>query len=143
MPPSDPAAPPAPAPFLRPRERRTIAAFAEVLFPAAEGARLVPDAVADGVDVQLQRMRASKRTRSLHLILFVVEYVLPLAGLRLAHPHLRPFSRLRIDHRAALVDTALARTRIAPLRTLAKLKTLLHARVAVVGGDQQGLELGE
>ena len=137
--PSDPATPSEATPFLRPRERRTIAAFAEVLFPAAEGARLGPEAVTDGVDVQLQRMRASKRTRSLHLILFVVEYVLPLAGLRLLHPHLRPFSRLRIDHRAALVDTALARTRIAPLRTLAKLKTLLIAAYYSDPGVQEAI----
>jgi len=119
--------PPAARPFLRRRERRTVTALAEVLFPAADGAVLTPAQVADGVDAQLQRMRASKRTRSLHLILFVVEYVLPLAGLLMLGVHLRPFSRLAPDRRAQLVDETLVRTRVKPLRTLAKLKTLLLA----------------
>jgi choline dehydrogenase-like flavoprotein len=114
-------------PFLRRRERRTVTALAEVLFPAADGAVLTPAQVADGVDVQLRRMRASKRTRSLHLILLVVEYVLPLAGLLMLGVHLRPFSRLAPGRRAQLVDETLVRTRVKPLRTLAKLKTLLLA----------------
>ena len=121
------AAPPADAPFLGRRERRTVAALAEVLFPAADGALLTPGQVADGVEEQLRRMQASKRTRSLHLILLVVEYVLPLAGVFTLGVHLRPLSRLDPARRARLVDRTLARTRFKPLRTLAKLKTLLLA----------------
>jgi choline dehydrogenase-like flavoprotein len=119
---ASPPATPVAAPFLRPRERRTVAAFAEVLFPAAERPLLTPDAVAGRVDAQLQLMRESKRTRSLHLILLVVEYVLPLAGFAV-----RPFSRLSPQRRHRLVDSALARTRFKPLRTLSKLKALLIA----------------
>jgi choline dehydrogenase-like flavoprotein len=115
------------APFLRARERRTVAAFAEVLFPAGERPLLTPDAVAARVDAQLQLMRESKRTRSLHLILLVVEYVLPLAGVGVLGVHLRPFSRLSPERRHRLVEAALARTRFKPLRTLSKLKTLLIA----------------
>ena len=146
----DAEAPAATAPFLRRRERDTVAAFAEVLFPEADGARLGPDAVTDAVDAQLRRMAASKRTRSLHLILLVVEYVLPVAGLLVLRLHVRPFSRLRVDRRAALVDTTLARTRFKPLRTLAKLKTLLvaayysdpgvHAGIGFVPVADRGLD---
>jgi choline dehydrogenase-like flavoprotein len=118
---------PVAAPFLRRRERRTVAAFAEVLFPAAERPLLSPDAVAGRVDAQLQLMRESKRTRSLHIILLVVEYVLPLAGIRVLGIHLRPLSRLSPERRHRLVDSALARTRFMPLRTLSKLKALLIA----------------
>ena len=81
------------APFLRARERRTVAAFAEVLFSSAERPLLAPEGVAGRVDAQLQLMRESKRTRSLHIILLVVEYVLPLAGVGVLGIHLRPCSR--------------------------------------------------
>jgi choline dehydrogenase-like flavoprotein len=109
-------------PFLRGRERRTVAALAAVLFPAEERPLLAPDEIARRVDVQLRRMRDSKRTRSLHLILWVVEYVLPLAGFRL-----RPLSRQPLPARRRLVEKTLARTRFRPLRTLAKVKALLIA----------------
>jgi choline dehydrogenase-like flavoprotein len=120
-------APPDDAPFLGRRARRTVAALAEVLFPPAEGAMLTPGQVAGEVDRQLRRMRESKRIRSLQLVLLVVEYVLPLAGIAALGAHVRPFSRLDPARRARLVDHTLVRTRCKPLRTLAKLKTLLLA----------------
>jgi choline dehydrogenase-like flavoprotein len=114
-------------PFLRPRERRTVAALAEVLFAREDGALLTPDEVAERVDAQLQLMRATKRIRSLRLVLAVVEYVLPLAGLTVLGIHVRWFSRLPACRRKRLVEATLARTRFKPLRTLSKIKALLVA----------------
>ena len=74
--------------FLSPRQRRTVEAFAEV-FIEGDGEALTPGDVADRIDEQLVQRRDSKRTRSLRLVLFGVEYLFPLVSLRL-----RPFSRL-------------------------------------------------
>ena len=60
-------------PFFSARQRRTVEAFADVFIEGPDEA-LTPAEVAERIDAQLKRIR-SKRTRSLGLILFGVEYV--------------------------------------------------------------------
>src|SRR5919197_3899501 len=91
--------------FLSPRERRTIGAFAEV-FIEGDHEVLTPGQVADAIDEQLVERSGSKRTRSLRLVLFAIEYLLPLASLRL-----RPFSRLSYEARHKLIDDHLTRAK--------------------------------
>lgn len=116
-------APPGP-PVLSRRTRRTVTALAEVLFPTG---RLDPETVSMRVDEQLRLMAGSKRMRSLTLVFAVVEYALPLAGIVALRGLPLPFSRLPAARRRRLVERVLARSRFAPLRTLAKLKVLLVA----------------
>ena len=74
--------------FLSPRERRTVEAFAEV-FIEGDREALSAGQVADAIDRQLVERSGSKRTRSLRLVLFGIEYLFPLVSLRV-----RPFSKL-------------------------------------------------
>ncbi|MGH2708379.1 MAG: hypothetical protein ACRDJK_08805, partial [Actinomycetota bacterium] len=62
--------------FLTAREYRTVQAFAEVCIEGADEV-LGPEQVTNNVDAHLARLR-TKRTGSLRLALFVVEYVVPL-----------------------------------------------------------------
>src|SRR5215210_2486307 len=62
----------------------------------------------------------SKRIRSLHLILWVVEYLLPLTTLRWR------FSRMSRPARRRLIERRIT-GRMAPLRTLSKVKVLFLA----------------
>jgi choline dehydrogenase-like flavoprotein len=108
--------------FLSARQRRTVEAFADV-FIEGDREALTPAEVADRIDRQLYERRDSKRTRSLRLVLWAIEYVLPLVSLRL-----RPFSRLSPSARRDLIDRHLARAKAgSPLRNLAKLRALFLA----------------
>src|SRR3954469_5030642 len=108
-------------PFFSARQRRTVEAFADVFIEGSDEA-LTPAEVAERIDAQLKRIR-SKRTRSLSLILFGVEYVFPLAS-----GYFRPFSRLDAAKRRRLIDRHLARAQAGSLlRNLAKLRALFLA----------------
>jgi choline dehydrogenase-like flavoprotein len=108
--------------FLSPRQRRTVEAFAEV-FIEGDGEALTPGEVADRIDAQLADRSHSKRTRSLRLVLFGIEYLFPLVSLRL-----RPFSKLGAPARRELIDDHLRRAKAgSPLRNLAKLRALFLA----------------
>jgi choline dehydrogenase-like flavoprotein/UDP-2,3-diacylglucosamine pyrophosphatase LpxH len=107
-----------PGAFLSARQRRTAEAFAEVFI---EGQRevLTPRQIADNLDAHLMRVR-SKRTGSLRLVLFLIEYVLPLLSLKL-----RPFSRLTPQSRRKIIERRLVGPRASGLgRTLAKIRAL-------------------
>jgi choline dehydrogenase-like flavoprotein len=107
--------------FFSARQRRTLEAFADVFIEGRDEA-LTPVEVAERIDAQLKRIR-SKRTRSLGLILFGVEYVFPLAS-----GYVRPFSRLDAAKRRRLIDRHLARAKAGSLlRNLAKLRALFLA----------------
>jgi choline dehydrogenase-like flavoprotein len=107
--------------FFSPRQRRTVEAFADVFIEGRDEA-LTPAEIADNVDDQLLRIR-SNRTRSLGLVLWGVEYLLPLASLRLT-----PFSRLDAAKRRTLIDRHLSRAKAGSLlRNLAKLRALFLA----------------
>ena len=105
--------------FLRPRERRTVRAFAEVFIDGGDEA-LTPDEVAANVDAHLAAIRSS-RVKSLRLLLWVIEYLLPLTVLRPV-----PFSRLPAGSRRRLIERRITGRR-ALLRPLAKLKVLFLA----------------
>jgi choline dehydrogenase-like flavoprotein len=108
--------------FLSPRERRTVESFAQV-FIEGEHEVLTPDQVAAAIDEQLAQRSGSKRIRSLRLVLFGIEYLLPLASGRL-----RPFSRLSYDARHKLISDHVTRAKAgSPLRNLAKLRALFLA----------------
>jgi hypothetical protein len=110
--------------FLSARERRTVEAFAEV-FIEGDHEVLTPAQVAAAIDEQLVERSGSKRTRSLRLVLFGIEYLFPLVSLRL-----RPFSRLSYDARHKLINDHLSRAKAgSPLRNLAKLRALFLGRL--------------
>jgi choline dehydrogenase-like flavoprotein len=107
--------------FFSPRQRRTVEAFADVFIEGRDEA-LTAAEIADRIDLQLRRIR-SKRTRSLGFVLLGVEYLLPLASLRL-----KPFSRLDAPARRSLIDRHLSRAKAGSLlRNLAKLRALFLA----------------
>lgn len=112
--------------FLKPRELSTVEKFADV-FIEGRDELLDPRQIAERVDVQLDRMRDTKRTKSLRIVLFVVEYLLPLIGIGALKFHVRPFSKLDHEHRRRLLDRVLARPRFAALRNLAKIRVLFIA----------------
>src|SRR4051812_20760687 len=108
--------------FFSARQRRTVEAFADVFIEGAVEA-LSPAQIADNIDAQLLRIR-SKRAGSLRLVLFGVEYLLPLASLRL-----KPFSRLDAPARRKLIGRHLSRAQGGtPLRHPAKPPALFPAR---------------
>ena len=108
--------------FLSRRERRTVEAFAEV-FIEGDHEVLTPGQVADAIDEQLVERSGSKRTRSLHLVLFGIEYLFPLLS---RHPG--RFSRLGYATRRTLIERHLKRAKAgSPLRNLAKLRALFLA----------------
>ena len=103
--------------FLSPRERRTVEAFAEV-FIAGQGEALTPREIADNLDAHLVRVR-SKRKASVRLVLFVIEYIVPLLALR------GPFSRQSPRARRRIIERYLIGPRAGRLlRNLAKIRTL-------------------
>ena len=104
--------------FLRPRERRTVTAFAEVFIDGGDEA-LTPEQVAANVDAHLAAIRSS-RVKSLRLLLWVIEYLLPLTVLRLR------FSRMSARSRRRLIERRITGRR-ALLRPLAKLRVLFLA----------------
>ena len=104
--------------FLKPRERRTVEAFAEV-FIEGTGEVLTPAQVAQNVEAHVSAMR-SKRIHSLHVLLWAIEYLLPLTVAR------RRFSRLAPAARKRLIERRITGPR-AVLRSLAKLKVLFLA----------------
>ena len=104
--------------FLTPRERRTVEAFAEV-FIEGDAEVLEPGQVAQNVEAHVSAMR-SKRIRSLHVLLWAIEYLLPLTVLR------RRFSRLAPAARKRLIERRITGPR-AILRSLSKLKVLFLA----------------
>lgn len=107
-----------PGAFLSPRQRRTAEAFAEV-FIEGQSEVLAPRQIADNLDAHLMRVR-SKRAGSLRLVLFLIEYILPLLSLKL-----RPFSRLTPASRREIIDRHLAGPRAGRLgRSLAKIRAL-------------------
>ena len=99
--------------FFSKRELRTLEKFADV---AIEGhdEDISPRRVAANIDRQVARV-SSKRTRGIKLVLFLVEYVLPLLSLRL------PFSWLSKASRKRLIDRKIATPhRRGPLRSLSR-----------------------
>jgi choline dehydrogenase-like flavoprotein len=104
--------------FLRPRERRTVEAFAEV-FIAGAGEVLTPAQVAQNVEAHVSAMR-TKRIRSLHVLLWAIEYLLPLTVARWRFTRLSPAARRRLIERRITGPRAV-------LRNLAKLKVLFLA----------------
>lgn len=103
--------------FFSARERRTVEAFAEV-FIEGQGEILTPREIGDNLDAHLMRVR-SKRKGSLHLVLFVIEYLIPLLSLR------GPFSRLALATRRRIIERHLAGPRASRLgRNLAKIRAL-------------------
>jgi len=103
--------------FLSPRERRTVEAFAEV-FIAGQGEALTPREIADNLDAHLVRVR-SKRKASVRLVLFVIEYIVPLLALR------GPFSKQSPRTRRRIIERYLIGPRAGRLlRNLAKIRTL-------------------
>jgi len=103
--------------FFSGRERRTVAAFADV-FIEGQGEVLTPGEIAANLDAHLMRVR-SKRKGSLRIVLFVIEYVLPLLSLR------GPFSRLSRATRRRIIERHLAGPRAGRLgRNLAKIRAL-------------------
>jgi choline dehydrogenase-like flavoprotein len=109
--------------FLTDREKRTVRAFAEVFIEGGE--RVVsPEEITENVDRYLERVE-SKRKRSLKLLLFIIEYVLPR---RRYWPFRVPFSRMKPAARRRLIEDRLQSPRNrGPLRDLAKIKTLFLA----------------
>jgi choline dehydrogenase-like flavoprotein/UDP-2,3-diacylglucosamine pyrophosphatase LpxH len=106
-----------PGGFFSRRERRTVAAFAEV-FIEGQDEVLTPAEIAANLDAHLLRVR-SKRKGSLRLVLFVIEYLLPLLSLR------GPFSRLSPATRRRIIERHLAGPRASRLgRNLAKIRAL-------------------
>jgi len=109
--------------FLTERELRTVEAFAEVFIEGSEEA--IPSSeIAWNVDGYLERVE-SKRTRSLKLLLFVIEHVLPRRSL---WPFRRAFSKMKPAARKEFIEAWLQNPRNrGPLRDLAKIKTLFLA----------------
>ena len=109
-----------PRQFLSQREWETVRAFADV-FIEGPNEPVTPDEVADNIDAHLARMK-SKRVRSLKLILWTIEYVLPLGSLRPA------FSRASREARRRMIEKNVTDPRGGQLqRDLAKIRTLFFA----------------
>ena len=106
--------------FLSPRERRTVEAFADVFIEGRHEA-LTPAEIGTNIDAQLGRVH-SKRKASLRLVLWAIEYVVPLLSLR------GPFSRLSRGARRQIIEKHLAGPRAGRLmHNLAKIRTLFLA----------------
>ena len=88
-----------PAGFLSRRELRTVEKFSEAFI---EGERVISTAeIAANIDKQLARLQ-SNRKQSLRLVLFLVEYILPLLSFW------RPFSSMSLAQRRKFIDMHLA-----------------------------------
>jgi choline dehydrogenase-like flavoprotein len=105
------------ASFFSTRELRTVEAFAEA-FIQGRGKEVPAKQIAANVDAHLLDMQ-TKRTRSLRLVLFLIEYIVPLLSLR------GPFSRLDVASRRRLIERHIAGPHAGRiLRNLAKIRTL-------------------
>ncbi|HYW85145.1 MAG TPA: GMC family oxidoreductase N-terminal domain-containing protein [Spirochaetia bacterium] len=105
------------ASFFSSRELRTVVAFAQV-FIEGQGEAISAEQIAANLDAHVADMH-TKRTASLHLVLFVIEFVVPLLSFR------GPFSRLDAVTRRRLIERFIAGPRAGRLlRNLAKIKTL-------------------
>lgn len=110
----------APLKFLSRREWKTVRAFADVFIEGQDEA-ITPDEIADNVDAHLARMR-SNRVGSLKLLLWVIEYVLPISSLQ------PPFSRASRAKRRRIIEKHITNPRGGRLqRSVAKVKTLFLA----------------
>lgn len=105
--------------MLSPQERRTVESFADAFI---EGPTVIdPGEVAANIDAHLDRV-GSKRTKSLRLILFVIEHVLPRWSL---WPFRKPFSELTREARKALITKHLQNAKSTGLlRDLSRIRTL-------------------
>ena len=108
------------AAFLSPRERRTVKAFAEV-FIEGSGIVISPEEITQNIDDYLRQTR-SNRLRSLRLLLFIIEYVMP----RLSLWPFRPsFSNMTPAARKGFIEQKISNPRNrGPLRDFAKIKSL-------------------
>lgn len=103
--------------FLSKREFRTVEKFAEVFIEGQREAISAHD-IAANIDVHLNRIE-SKRKSSIKLILFFIEYLMPLLSLRL------PFSSLSAKSRKKLIQSKIKQARkVRFLRDLLRIKTL-------------------
>ena len=88
--------------FLSARELKTVEAFAEVFIDAPD-AVLTPREIVRNIDRHLGRIE-SNRTRSLKLLLFLIEYVLPRRSL---WPFRPPFSKMNLKDRKRFIERVL------------------------------------
>jgi choline dehydrogenase-like flavoprotein len=77
--------------FFSKRELKTVEKFSEILIDGQDAA-IDADKIARNIDTQFERMK-SKRKRSLKLLLFVIEYLIPLLYFK------RPFSKMNVESR--------------------------------------------
>ncbi len=106
--------------FLSARQLRTVRAFAEIFIEGSDEV-ITPEEITWNIDRNLERID-SNRTRSLKLILFIVEYILPRRSL---WPFRRAFSKMRPAARKRFVQKRLQDPRNRGiLRDLAKIRTL-------------------
>lgn len=106
--------------FLSKREFRTIEKFADVFIEGQEEA-VSPAEIAINIDRQLHSTE-SGRKNSIKLILFVIEYLLPLFSLK------KPFSRLNPGVRKKLIESKIRKSKkVRFLRDLLRIRTLFLA----------------
>ena len=103
---------------MKAREQRTVAAFADA-FIAGENEVLTPEQVAENIATLIAAMR-SKRLRSLGVLLWAIEYLLPLTVGRLGFSRMSPAARRRLIEKRITGPHAL-------LRQLSKLRVLFAA----------------
>ncbi|MFZ0390309.1 MAG: GMC family oxidoreductase, partial [Calditrichia bacterium] len=103
--------------FLSKREWQTVKKFSEVFIEGPQES-ISPEKITQNIDAQLDRIK-SKRKRSLKLLLFTIEYLLPLLSFK------GPFSKMSASARKALLQKRLAKTRRGSLlRDLSRIKIL-------------------
>lgn len=109
--------------FLSDEELETVRAFAEAFFEGPD-VKLTPEAIMWNVDRHLERIR-SNRTKSLKLLLHLIESVIP----RRVFPFFRPrFSKMKVEERRAFIrDTLATPKNHGLLRDFAKIRTLITA----------------
>lgn len=109
--------------FLSEQELRTVEAFAEVFIEGTDEV-LSPREITQNIDRHLERID-SNRTRSLKMILFLIEHVLPR---RSPWPFRSPFSKMSVAERKQFIETTLHDPRNrGPLRDLSKIRSLFIA----------------
>jgi len=89
--------------FLSRREMRTVENFSEAFIEGKKA--ITPREIAENIDQQLIRID-SKRKGSVKLVLFLIEYVLPLLSLH------RPFSRMTPEARRKFIERNLVNTNL-------------------------------
>lgn len=106
--------------FLSKRQWLTVEKFADVFIEGQEEV-ISPGQIAANIDNQMEAIQSSRKG-SLKLVLFVIEYILPLLSLR------RPFSRLSRAARKKIIQKRLAGPHATGLlRQLSRIKTLFLA----------------